>query len=704
MLRRSLLGLLVLCPVHAAITVRQDRVPANDWYRRSASVITLDPVPTGPFWLTVTYLDRGYGLMHVEPGVAQAQQWGVARINSGIKRTAWFHYDKAPAAPIRLIGGPAEISVAVSDAEPPRDPIPQVKPGVNLATFPQPVISGGADADTPAGLAEALATMRNQLPLARALGFEGIESYVKWNFIETSDGVFDFTFYDAICDELDRQGLRWFPLLVVGSAYTLPAWYHESAANRGFACLEHHKSNDIQSIFCATQDRYVERFLKQFGQHYAARKTLLGVRLGPSGNYGEAQYPATGMLGYRVRQLHTHQGYWAGDACASPRFRKWLAAKYSTIDTLNKAWDSQFLSFDQIETFLPVSADTRRQRLDFSDWYMDSMSEWCERFAVWTRAGLPNAVIHQSSGGWGSPQIGTDFTYQAKSMSKIQGGIRLTNEDDHFADNFAITRMASSAARFYGAPLGYEPGGFGSARGVLARLYNCLTNGGEHLFYYGGNITDNDQAIPLWVQHAPLLEKRAKPIIDVAVYYPDTAIKLDDEPLRYRWGSVFLVNARALRTVMDYDYVSDRMIDDGALNRYKVLVFLWGNIAEKRTLNLIQKFIDSGGTVIYPQRPRGSLDSVEGERFDGKMVMFPGDPQPPGQYCRFVRAEVLKRRDLTPEYRRGLELAKPEDVYWSALQSGDLALMNFTDDPATVRWPDGRTRRMAPYTIELVRP
>ena len=48
--------------------------------------------------------------------------------------------------------------------------------------------------------------------------------------------------------------------------------------------------------------------------------------------------------------------------------------------------------------------------------------------------------------------------------------MRLTTEGDDFPDNFTITRMASSAARFYGIPLGYEPGGFGSKRGVIAVL------------------------------------------------------------------------------------------------------------------------------------------------------------------------------------------------------------------------------------------
>src|SRR5262249_16493587 len=122
------------------------------------------------------------------------------------------------------------------------------------------VTTAGADANTVEQLPEALATMRNLLPLAHALGFNGIESYVKWNFVERSRGAFDWSFYDAIVSEIEKHDMQWFPLLIVGSAYTLPAWYHDSSENVGFECLEHGLRNDIQSIFAGTQNRYVERF------------------------------------------------------------------------------------------------------------------------------------------------------------------------------------------------------------------------------------------------------------------------------------------------------------------------------------------------------------------------------------------------------------------------------------------------------------
>lgn len=688
--------------------------PSRDYYSRAAFQIKLPGAFPGSLWLVVEYVDEGFGLIGTEPGAPQARQWGVARLGTGKLRRAVFGFvEGGPGASIRLYGVTRLRALALSDTEPGREPIPDVAPAVRLRRPVQLVTTAGADARTPEGLEEALATMRNLLPLVRALGFNGVESYVKWNFVERAAGVFDWSFYDAINDELDRHGLGWFPLLIAGSAYALPSWFHDSEDNAGFMCLEHGMRNDIQSIFCGLQDKYVKRFLAEFGRHYGRRKTLLGVRLGPSGNYGEAQYPARGDWGYQWGPIHTHIGYWAADPCAQRHFRDWLRRRYRSIEALNEAWGERYRSFEEITTFLLATALARRKRLDFADWYMGSMSLWCEQWAAWAREALPRAVIDQSSGGWGPVEIGTDYSFQARSMARLGGGIRLTNESDNYADNFAITRMASSAARFYGAPLGYEPGGFGSARGVIARLYNMLTNGGEHLFYYHANLVGNDQAIDRWLEAAPLLDERARPVIDVAAFYPDTTIKLDDEPLRFRWGSVFLVKAQALRSALDYDFVSEQMIDDGALDRYRVLVFLWGYVTERRILERIDRWVRAGGTLIYPTQPRGLLETVEGDQSvsrkwrqgetgKGSVLFYPGDPVPGEYYARFIRSELRRLGSLRPQIRRALEIEKPEFVYWSVLENGRLALLNFEDKEAQVRLAGGRSLRLPPYRIALV--
>lgn len=679
--------------------------PSTDYYTRSAYRLKIDGISSGG-WLVLEFLDRGYGLIVLSPGVGEARQWGVARVNSGKVRRAVFRYDSVPKA-IRIEGLDHLRSATITDAQPPLEQAPLVEPAVKFAVASERVSSVPGDATTPKAVEDALAGIRNQAPLLRALGFNGVETYVRWGYVERERGVYDWSFYDAILNEIEKHGLQWFPMLLAGSGYALPAWLHDGPDNYGFKCLEHGIVHDTQSIFHPFQTEYASRFIAEFGKHYGGRKSLLGIRLGPSGDYGEAQYPARGP-GYGFRQHHTHIGYWAGDDLAQAAFGKHLEAKYQDIGKLNEAWEEKHSSFAEIHTFLPETAVTRRKRIDFADWYMGAMSDWCERWANWSRAALPNSQIHQSSGGWGPVPIGTDYSYQARSMSKVKGGIRLTNESDDFADNFTITRMASSAARYYGAQLGYEPGGYGSKRGVMARLYNAVTTGAVHLFYYISNLASNDQAIDAWVKYSPMLDQRAKPVIDVAAFYSDTALKLDDELLRYRWASTFFTAGRALREELDFDYASEQMILDGALDRYKVLVFLWGAVTEKPVLERIDQWVRNGGTVIFAPRPRGNPVTVEGDAAisnrwlngdtgKGRLIVWRGDLIPGRYFAEFMRETLIKMPSIHPRIRAALAMEKPSTVFWSVLENSKLALLNFHGRAATVRLQGGKTVVIPPY-------
>lgn len=144
-----------------------------------------------------------------------------------------------------------------------------------------------------------------------------------------------------------------------------------------------------------------------------------------------------------------------------------------------------------------------------------------------------------------------------------------------------------------------------------------------------------------------------------------------------------------------------------------MLLFLWGHVTEKPVLDRIAKWIDEGGVLIYPERPRGPLQTVEGDRSvwnrwqrgetgKGRVIFFPGDPEPGEPYACFVRDELRRLGNLRPEVRRAVRLEKPADVYWSILESGLLLLLNFSDDEATVRLDSGKTLRLAPYTIRTI--
>lgn len=636
----------------------------------------------------------------------------MARVNTGQIRRAVYSYDQSPVTGrLRVEGLDYLRAVVLTDQEPPLEQTPLVEPAVKFALHSERVTSAAGDMASPDLVTNVLAGLRNTLPLVRAIGFNGVETYVRWGWVERQPSVYDWSYYDAILNEIEGHGLQWFPMLLAGSGYALPAWLYDSTNNVGFKCLEHGLAHDTQTIFDPFQAEYASHFIAEFGKHYGNRKSLLGIRLGPSGDYGEAQYPAKGP-GYGFRQGHTHIGYWAGDDFAQKAFRDHLKKKYGGVMALNTAWQSGYENFNQINTFLPITAVVRRKRLDFADWYMGAMSEWCERWAVWSRAALPNTVIHQSSGGWGPVEIGTDYSYQARSMSKVHGGMRLTNEGDDFPDNFTITRMASSAARFYGIPLGYEPGGFASKRGVMARLFNVVTTGGIHLFYYLGNLTANDQALDAWLKYASFLDRRAKPIIDVAAFYPDTALKLDDELVRYRWASTFFTVGRTLREQVDFDYAGEQMILDGALDRYKVLLFLWGAVTEKPVLERMDQWVRNGGTLVFAPSPRGNPCTVEGDSSiaqkwlagdtgQGRVVLWHGDLIPSQSYAEFVRELLLKTPSIRPQTLAALRMEKPASVFWSVLENGKLALLNFSSRPATAHLANGRMIKIAPYEMSM---
>ncbi len=579
----------------------------------------------------------------------------------------------------------------------------RIEPVVQLKRPMDLVVSAGEDPER----------MHDLCLLAARLGFNGVESYVRWGDVEKEKGIFDWSYYDAIVEEARRHGLKWLPLLIVGSAYTLPSWFHDSPENVGFQCLEHHQGNNIQTIFCENQTPHVKRFLQAFGKHYESRNVLLAVRLGPSGNYGESQYPAGGNWGYKNQKEHIHIGWWMGDVHAAPHFRHFLQNRYGTLDALNQAWGAGYQSFDEAQCAIPQFIESPRIRKDTVDWYVGAMTEWCERWALWAREAMPNTYIYQSSGGWGFVESGTDFTAQAKSMKRVNGGIRATNEVDSYIQNFQVTRMMSSAARFYEVGFGSEPASSNTAKGFAARLFNLFVNNGRHFFQYGPNLTNYDQTIPAWRVLAPLMDRRSEPFIEAAVLYPDTLGRLDDAVFRNLYASAFYPRVSALRSYLDFDFCGEQMILDGALPRYKVLVFLWSHIVEQKVLEVIDAWLKEGGTIICPYWSRTPLVNVEGNSttFDrwlcgdtgkGKAFLFQEDREPAPRYAEGVYQRLRNLEILDARTEAMLKMEKPAETYASVLQDGAFALLNYSGEEAKVRIPGKPEMVIPPYRFVVV--
>ena len=737
--------------------IRLAEVPGLETYRRENECL-LQMNPSGRYYqediwpvhlveesvglcpglvLEVDFLDEGLGVIVAQrlangafngAYVPAARSVSFTRLDSKRNRRAAFLFPEAPVnrgsgekpdfritgvqqvRSMRILSEVPEAYWAALAEEIPGD----VQPVVSLERPMQIVCSAdGALSGSTNRLTGLIAHLRESLPLVKALGFNAVESYVRWNFAEPERGRFDWSLYDSIVEELQHYGLKWFPLLIVGSGYSLPDWFHASEENVGFQCLEHGLSNPVQSIWSPFHQKHVTRFLQAFGAHYGPQGILQGVRLGPSGNYGESQYPAGGNWGFHGEEMHIHIGMWAGDRYAREDFRRFLKQKYGLIEHLNRAWHSAFESFKAIQPQLPAQCRSKRQRMDLCTWYTDSMSLWCEWWAREARKALPDTPIYQSAGGWGALEIGTDYTAQAKSMLSIggeRGGIRLTNELDSFQQCFYATRLAATAARLYELPLGFEPAMGHTARGVAGRLFNCISNNGEHFFTYYGNVCHQQTAIENWLRHYPLFSYRNRPLVDVALYYPQTMNFLSSDTFRYlnAWG--FNTYAREIRNHIEMDYLDDRLIQEGFLERYKVLVFVWGEFVEQATLDCIDAWMRAGGTVIFPYFLNMRLRNVEDETtsFDrwqngdtgpGRFIRFRGDDEPPSLYADFVRSTLLELPSLSAPVRIALEAERPAKVFISAQEDGHLLVLNFSDQAAEVSHPRIGAIQIPPYAI-----
>ncbi|MBI5093412.1 MAG: beta-galactosidase, partial [Candidatus Hydrogenedentes bacterium] len=557
---------------------------------------------------------------------------------------------------------------------------------------------GIADTGNPPPLEQSLDNLREYAPLAKALGFTSVECFVRWDMIEPRRNRFDFSHYDRIVEALRRYDLKWFPNLVITSAFALPSWYFESGEYAPFRCLEHGEMNQSPNIWNPVNREHVSRVLHAFGAHYGPMGVLEAVRLGPSGNFGEAQYPAGAgsTLGYRGERMHAHIGWWAGGAQAQRDFQRFIFKRYGSIAALNAAWDEHFSSFDEAAPRLPETFRTRRARLDMTEWYTASMAEWCDSWTKTAREAMPDVMIYQSAGGWGYRESGTDFSAIAESMKSVGGGIRLTNETDSFEQNFYATRLAASAARLYGIALGYEPAGSHSARGVTGRIYSTLTTNGDNLYTRHGVLFTDSVAVNQWLRDYPLLDLRANPLVDVAIYYPETMSQLDDGAFRYLYGWGFNPRAAEIRRRIDADFLDERLIRVGFLGRYKVLVFCWGNIVETDVQQVMDRWIRAGGIAVYPAR--NNQETVDGdttlfqawERGDtgkGKFCRFRGDMEPISLYGDFIGNVLHQAPGLHRWTKAALETHHPERVFISILEDGTLVALNYNDKPAHIELP-----------------
>jgi len=444
-----------------------------------------------------------------------------------------------------------------------------------------------------------------RLELFKQIGVTSIQTYIDWRKVEKERGVMDWSEYDADVALFKKHGLKWVPFIIAGPWYVTPEFVRRDPDIVMLRCLEHGRESAIPSVWSPRLREYVRGYLKRFAEHYLPQGVLESINLGISGDYGEAIYS---VVGNWPGEYHSHGGFWCDDELAAADFRRAMKELYrGDVVALNRSWKSSYKSFEEVKPFLPAESPSTRARLEFLRWYRDSMTGYADFWLGSAREFFPATEIYLCTGGDMAPEHGSDFSAQAKVASKYGAGIRITNEASSFPQNVALTRLVGSACRFYGTYFGHEPASAVTPIGMLGRVFNAVASGARQLFLYNTPELASEHGGKLSLGEGGLFhlrykawQKRAVPVIDVGLLYPTSS---DTHTIR-EYGT-FRDLAAEVRRLVDFELLDERLVQEGALAKVRVLVMAGADILEAATLDKIGSWVAAGGLLfVLDSRPQ----------------------------------------------------------------------------------------------------
>ncbi|MCC6730334.1 MAG: hypothetical protein IT208_13435 [Chthonomonadales bacterium] len=433
---------------------------------------------------------------------------------------------------------------------------------------------------------------------------------------EIAPGQWSFAGPDAAYRAARDQGFDWcyFPHYAFP-----PRWYAASVPFTRIRCLEHDRTVEAFSPweprFGPFMARGYERLAAQYGP--SSQRRAAALYLGVHGDYGECGL----LMGARVSvpgqredwqrrfgDLHDHLGWWCADPLARAAFRTAMMQKYGSIEVLNAAWHTRYRAADDIAYPGSPRGAARRHWLDFVQWYLNSTSSLVDAVSRVARRSFPDALLMLPAGfGDENPRGGEDNSMIARIAARNQVDVRSTHGGFRpVAENQAsmLGRLAS-ACRFYGAPLWTEPPSSIDADQEVGRIFEAASLGARGIFDWSSNVVANRE---VYYRYGRFL-RVGQPVVDVAMIYPTTSHLLTPD---VGYPPTFLKGCTAVRDVLNYDVVDERMVRDGALERYRVAVLWEGTIYEADTLERLRRWVEGGG--VLAAYDFGKIETVEGDQ------------------------------------------------------------------------------------------
>jgi len=504
---------------------------------------------------------------------------------------------------------------------------------------------------------------------------------------ETEPGVWDWTSADAGLEACRKAGLKWqyFP-----HYHWPPEWYRQSDKFVPCAGLRSGRKLACMSLWSPDILPWFDHCYAALAEHYGTDPdAIAALYLSIHGDFGETIFPMGFHPGEKERFGPEGTGladFWCGAEPDRADFRRFAREKYAPLDRLNAAWGTAFASFDAVD-YPPAAYGTdpdvtstpqvRRRWLDFVRWYFDSMTRFTGEVCKIAHQHLPNAMLVLPLGGGAeSLYYGQDNTALPKLAAELGVHIRSTHGGyQPFAQNYAtMNRRIATASKVYGASFWTEPPGGISPEQEVSRFMESVSCESFGFWDWGSNPV---AAADTFREYAAFLT-REEPVVDVALLFPTTDYRL-------HWNTAYPPRLAALgaklRDVMDYDIVDEMLISDGALKRYRVLLWLEGTFIEADTLARLHEWINNGGVLLKlgAEPPQ----TVEGDTVAGQLLLG------------LTTATTVSHSDSLPLPTRTATLLR--HVIAAQPHAGILATGLAANAQPLISWPTGHAAWAVPH-------
>jgi len=530
------------------------------------------------------------------------------------------------------------------------------------------------------------------------IGMQAVEDYLTWDVLEPKKGRLNWAPYEANAKRCAQLGLHY---AIYPWVHFFPDWVAEEPGFTPFVNLVTGKPCRQLSGWAPFTRQAVDRLYRLVAEKLGG--AIRGVYVGYCADYGELGYPL-GYTKWLRADPEAGKGWWCGDAYARADFRLHMLARYGCLERLNRAWGTSFRTPEQIDyppvelltahaQPLELSARLRRRLLDFITWYQDAPARHVKQFAIIAQRHLPNRAYEVKLGHGVEPAY---VGYTASSACRILKGVpNLAIRSTHAAIGYPQLKRVASAAKFYGYPFLSEPPGKVPKDKMAERIFNDACCGVSAYFDYPGNPYAAGEAFS---KNITILDG-SQALVDIACFFPeaDHFLRIEQD-----YPQLWFEMLNPLRDVADYDIVDERMIADGALGLYKLLILYGYPLVEQTTIERLNGFLADGGWILWFQHPTAGQEQPDPDQpnalrtVEGKVLAVEAQSGGKGKVAALrVRADsadalravqganrvLLASRGL-PEAH--VELLTRRDGVWAGLFAHRILLYNAAGKPVAL--------------------